>query len=50
MIAADCVNHPKEFMFARRVVGERLPVDQSQLADPESSLNDLLKAALSSRV
>ncbi|MCE5292424.1 MAG: FAD-dependent oxidoreductase, partial [Nocardiaceae bacterium] len=38
MIAADCVNHPKEFMFARRVVGERLPVDQSQLADPESSL------------
>lgn len=49
MIAADCVNHPKEFVFARRVIGERLPVDPSTLADPETSLNDLLRAALSNR-
>ena len=46
LIAADCVNRPQEFMFSRRVIGERIPVDPTQLADPESSLNDLLKAAL----
>lgn len=43
MIAADCVNRPKEFMFSRRVVNERLSVDRSRLADPESSLSELLK-------
>lgn len=44
MIAADCVNRPKEFMFSRRVINERLPIDRNQLADPESSLSELLKA------
>lgn len=43
MIAADCVNRPKEFMFSRRVVNERLPIDQSRLADSASSLGELLK-------
>ena len=49
MIAADCVNHGKEFMFARRVIGENLPVDASNLGDPETALGDLLKAAVSAK-
>ncbi|WP_371830397.1 NAD(P)/FAD-dependent oxidoreductase [Antrihabitans cavernicola] len=49
LIAADCVNRPQEFMFSRRGIGERVPVDRSQLADPDSSLNDMLKAALASK-
>lgn len=44
MIAADCVNRPKEFMFSRRVINERLPIDRTRLADPESSLSELMKA------
>jgi 3-phenylpropionate/trans-cinnamate dioxygenase ferredoxin reductase subunit len=49
LIAADCVNRPQEFMFSRRAIGEGLPVDPSQLADPDTALNELLKAALASR-
>lgn len=49
MIAADCVNHPKEFVFARRVIGEGLQIDPGTLADPENSLNDLLRAAQAAR-
>ncbi|MFH5207180.1 NAD(P)/FAD-dependent oxidoreductase [Antrihabitans spumae] len=49
MIAADCVNRPKEFMFSRRVINERLPIDRNQLADPESSLSELLKTPQSER-
>lgn len=44
MIAADCVNRPKEFMFSRRAINERLPIDRNQLADSDSSLSELLKA------
>jgi 3-phenylpropionate/trans-cinnamate dioxygenase ferredoxin reductase subunit len=50
LIAADCVNRPQEFMFSRRVIGEGIPVDRDRLADPETSLSDMLKAALASRV
>ncbi|MBB3038014.1 NAD(P)/FAD-dependent oxidoreductase [Hoyosella altamirensis] len=50
MIAADCVNRPQEFMFSRRVLGDRIPVAPSQLADPESSLSELLKAAVASKL
>lgn len=46
LIAADCVNRPQEFMFSRQVIGKRIPVDPTRLADPDSALNDLLKAAL----
>ncbi|MBD8505016.1 FAD-dependent oxidoreductase [Hoyosella sp. G463] len=49
MISADCVNHPKEFVFARRVIGDQLAVDPEKLADPENSLNDLLRAAQAER-
>lgn len=50
LIAADCVDRPQEFMFSRRGIGERVAVDPSQLADPETSLTELLKAALSNKV
>lgn len=50
MIAADCVNRPKEFMFSRRVLNERLPIDRSRLADPQTSLAELLKAPPADRV
>ncbi|MEO9328945.1 NAD(P)/FAD-dependent oxidoreductase [Gordonia aurantiaca] len=33
LIAADCVNRPQEFMFAKRVLSQGLPVDPRQLAD-----------------
>lgn len=48
LIAADCVNRPQEFMFSKRVIGGRIPVDPSELANPDSTLSDLLKAALNS--
>ena len=50
LIAADCVNRPQEFMFSRRAIGERVPVDKAQLASPDTALNELLKAALANRV
>ncbi len=49
MIAADCVNRPKEFMFSRRAIGERLPIDRSLLADPDTPLAELLKAPRADR-
>ena len=49
MIAADCVNRPKEFMFSRRALNDRVPIDRSLLADPESSLTELLKAPSTDR-
>ena len=49
MIAADCVNRPKEFMFSRLALNDRVPIDRSLLADPESSLTELLKAPSTDR-
>lgn len=33
LIAADCVNRPREFMFSKRAIAQRLPVDPRRLAD-----------------
>jgi 3-phenylpropionate/trans-cinnamate dioxygenase ferredoxin reductase subunit len=33
LIAADCVNRPQEFMFSKRAIAQRLPVDPQRLAD-----------------
>ncbi|MFC4729269.1 NAD(P)/FAD-dependent oxidoreductase [Coralloluteibacterium thermophilus] len=41
-IAADAVNRPQEFALARRLVGERIPVQDAQLADTAVALKDLL--------
>ena len=33
LIAADCVNRPQQFIFSKRVIAERLPVDPGSLGD-----------------
>lgn len=33
LIAADCVNRPREFMFSKRAIAQRLRVDPQRLAD-----------------
>ena len=48
LIAADCVNRPKEFMFGKRAIAEGLSPDRASLADPETPLTSLLEAAPSS--
>jgi len=35
LISADCVNRPQEFMFSKRVISGRVPVDPRRLSDPE---------------
>lgn len=45
LIAADCVNRPQEFMFAKRILAQGLPVDPEQLADLSVPVADLLDAA-----
>jgi 3-phenylpropionate/trans-cinnamate dioxygenase ferredoxin reductase subunit len=42
MIAADCVNCVIEFNAAKRLVGERVPVSATALANPEVPLKSLL--------
>lgn len=45
VIAADAVNRPAEFMAAKRLVGERIPVTPDRLADEQTSLKTLLVPA-----
>lgn len=45
LIAADCVNRPQEFMFSKRAISNRLPVDPARLADLNIPITDQLKAA-----
>jgi 3-phenylpropionate/trans-cinnamate dioxygenase ferredoxin reductase subunit len=45
MIAADCVNAVLEFNFAKRLVTDKIIVDASSLADPETNLKSLIPAA-----
>jgi 3-phenylpropionate/trans-cinnamate dioxygenase ferredoxin reductase subunit len=50
MIAADCINRPQEFVFSKRVIGEQLPIDPAQLADPDAVLAQLLKSGQAAKV
>lgn len=45
LIAADCVNRPQEFMFGKRAISSRLPVDPARLADLAVPIADQLKSA-----
>jgi 3-phenylpropionate/trans-cinnamate dioxygenase ferredoxin reductase subunit len=45
LIAADAVNHPVDFMFAKKLVAARTSVDPTQLADAAVPLKSLLPAA-----
>ncbi|SHT17893.1 Probable ferredoxin reductase [Mycobacteroides abscessus subsp. abscessus] len=31
LIAADCVNRPRDFMFSKRAISQQLRVDRSEL-------------------
>lgn len=42
LLAADCVNSPKEFMVTKQLLAKALAVDTDQLADPEFDLKTLL--------
>lgn len=44
VISADAVNRPKDFMVAKRLVGERIAADAAVLADESIALNTLLPA------
>ena len=45
LIAADAVNHPQDFMFAKKLVAARVPLDPAQLADASIPLKSLLPVA-----
>lgn len=44
LVAADCVNRAKEFIFSKRVIAEGLSPDPLALADPDTALASLLRA------
>lgn len=45
VIAADAVNRPGDFMAAKRLVGERMEIAPTRLADDSLPLKSLLRAA-----
>ena len=40
LLAIDCVNNPKDYMAAKKVIGERRSVDPARLADLSVALKD----------
>ena len=42
VLAADCINSPKEFMLAKKIIGQKTKVNPSDLANPGVDLNTLL--------
>lgn len=45
ILAADCVNSPKEFMAAKKIIAQKLALKESDLADSSVDLNGLIPAA-----
>lgn len=44
LLAADCVNRPKEFMLSKRIIANALAVDPERLADESIEVNDIVPA------
>ncbi|NPU93046.1 MAG: FAD-dependent oxidoreductase [Gammaproteobacteria bacterium] len=42
VLAADCINSPKEFMAAKKIIGQKLVLKESDLADTSIDLNALI--------
>jgi 3-phenylpropionate/trans-cinnamate dioxygenase ferredoxin reductase subunit len=42
LLAADCVNRPKEFMLSKRLIANHASVPAEQLADESIAVNELL--------
>ncbi|HET8704903.1 MAG TPA: FAD-dependent oxidoreductase, partial [Pseudomonadales bacterium] len=45
ILAADCINSPKEFMAAKRIIAEKRAISEAALANPAVDLAALLAAA-----
>ena len=44
LLAADCVNRPKEFMLSKRIIANNLAIDIAKLADGTINVNELISA------
>lgn len=44
LIAADCVNHPQDFLVAKRLIGKQAAVSPDTLGDTAVDIKSLLKA------
>jgi len=44
LIAIDCINHPKDYMSARKLIAERVHMDVGRLADAGLALKDAVVA------
>ncbi|MBS0395021.1 MAG: FAD-dependent oxidoreductase [Proteobacteria bacterium] len=40
LVAIDCINSPKDYMAAKKLIAEALPLDPARLADPAVALKD----------
>jgi len=45
ILAADCINSPKEFMQAKKIIGQQLALSATDLADCQQDLAQLVQAA-----
>lgn len=45
LVAVNAVNNPRDIPIARRLIAANATIDADKLADPQTSLRDLLKAA-----
>ena len=45
VLAADCINSPKEFMQAKKLIAQKIEVSDEQLADPEIQVASLIPKA-----
>ena len=43
LIAVDAVNSPRDFLFARKAIAQRLAIPTEQLIDPRTDLTELLE-------
>lgn len=46
LLAADCINNPKEFMMAKQLLAKGITPEESQIIDPEFDLKSLLTAPI----
>ena len=42
LLAVDCINHPKAFLFAKKAIVKNLQLDQAKIHDGETPLESLL--------
>ncbi|MCG8312455.1 MAG: FAD-dependent oxidoreductase [Pseudomonadales bacterium] len=47
ILAADCINASKEFMQAKKIIAQKLPLTEAQLADASNDLKTLVAEATS---